>query len=61
MSIVKTIEEHTSGINQMVQANNDRLISVSDDCTIKFWNSSMKVEDKINSETITCCALSGFK
>jgi len=33
---------------------------VSDDCTIKFWNAAgMKVEEKINTETITCCAISG--
>ena len=43
---VKTIEEHANGINQMLKMNKDTLVTVSDDCTMKFWNSqTMKVED----------------
>ena len=62
MTQVKSIEEHTSGINQMIQICADLLVSVSDDCTVKFWNSThMKVDEKINTETITCCAISGLR
>lgn len=44
----------------MIQINKEQLVSVSDDCTIKFWNATgMKVEEKINTETITCVAVSG--
>jgi methionine synthase II (cobalamin-independent) len=43
---VKTIEEHASGINQMLKMNKDTVVTVSDDCTMKFWNiQTMKVED----------------
>lgn len=43
---VKTIEEHASGINQMLKMNKDTVVTVSDDCTMKFWNShTLKVEE----------------
>jgi endonuclease YncB( thermonuclease family) len=36
---VKSIEEHNSGINQMIKLGERELVTVSDDCTLKFWNS----------------------
>ena len=35
---VKSIEEHASGINQMIKLNDKELVTVSDDCSLKFWN-----------------------
>ena len=37
--VVKSIEEHTSGINQMLKLNEKELVTASDDCYLKFWNS----------------------
>ena len=59
---VKTIEEHASGINQMLKMNKDTVVTVSDDCTMKFWNiQTMKVEDTHQTETITCIDVTGPK
>ena len=58
--MVKSIEEHASGINQMIKISEKELVSVSDDCTLKFWNASqMKVEMSISTETITCIVNTG--
>ena len=44
--LIKSIEEHTSGINQMIQVPHHFLVSVSDDCSMKFWNeNSLKIEN----------------
>ena len=55
---IKSIDEHHSGINQMLKLNDRELVTVSDDCSLKFWNAqSLKVELSINTETITCIAV----
>ena len=52
---VKSIEEHNSGINQMLKLNDRELVTVSDDCSLKFWNAQLlRVELSISTETITC-------
>lgn len=57
---VKTIEEHASGINQMLKMNKDTVVTVSDDLTMKFWNSqTLKVEETHQTETITCMDVTG--
>ena len=57
---VRTIEEHSSGINQMLRMNKDTVVTVSDDCTMKFWNSrTLKVEETHQTETITCIDATG--
>ena len=39
----------------MIKLNDRELVTVSDDCTLKFWNAQLlKVELSINTETITC-------
>ena len=39
----------------MLKLNDRELVTVSDDCSLKFWNAhSLKVELTINTETITC-------
>lgn len=44
----------------MLKLNNKELVTASDDCFMKFWNSSnMKVEASLPTETITCIALTG--
>lgn len=59
---VKTIEEHQSGINQMLRVNKDLIITASDDCTLKFWNAhTLKVEQTLQTETITCAVVTGPK
>eukprot|EP00347_Sterkiella_histriomuscorum_P021612 403333373 len=56
----KQIEEHTSGVNQLIKLSNKEVVTASDDCFMKFWNSSnMKCETSIPTETITCIALTG--
>jgi len=37
-NIVKSLEEHASGINQMLKLNEKDLVTASDDCSLKFWN-----------------------
>jgi len=57
---VKSIEEHSSGVNQLLKINNKELVTASDDCYMKFWQSpSMRVEGSLATETITCIALTG--
>jgi len=57
---IKTIEEHSSGVNQMLRINNKDLVTVSDDCTLKFWSpKTLKNECSIITETITCIAATG--
>ena len=57
---VKSIEEHASGINQMLKINDREIVTVSDDCTIKFWNAlTLKVEHTQITETITCIDATG--
>jgi hypothetical protein len=34
---VKSIEEHSSGVNQLLKINNRELVTASDDCYMKFW------------------------
>ena len=56
----KSIEEHASGINQMLKINDREIVTVSDDCTIKFWNAlTLKVEHTQITETITCIDATG--
>lgn len=57
---VKTVEEHHSGINQIVCLNRDQFVTVSDDCTLKFWSTAqLKVYRSHNTETITCLDFTG--
>lgn len=59
-SLTKTIEEHQSGVNQLMKLNSKELVTASDDCFLKFWStSSLKVEASLPSETITCIAVTG--
>lgn len=42
---MQTIEEHNSGVNQMLKISNKDLVTVSDDCTVKFWAAqSLKID-----------------
>ena len=34
---VKTVEEHQSGVNQIIQLSNKEVVTASDDCYIKYW------------------------
>lgn len=57
---VKSIEEHSSGINQMIKLSDSQIVTVSDDCTLKFWNiNTMKVEETHQTETVTCIDATG--
>lgn len=39
----------------MLKLNEKEIVTVSDDCTLKFWNAlSLKVDLSISTETITC-------
>jgi hypothetical protein len=44
----------------MLKINDSSFVTVSDDCTMKFWNSgSLKVEETHQTETITCMDTTG--
>lgn len=59
---MKTIEEHSSGVNQMLKLNSKEILTASDDCTLKFWSTfNYKVDYELCSETITCVAITGQK
>lgn len=46
----------------MLRVNNKELVTVSDDCTLKFWSSqTFKIDSQIMTETITCIALTSPK
>lgn len=43
-----------------MRLNEKELVTVSDDCTVKFWSSStLKIENQIMTETITCISVTG--
>jgi WD40 repeat protein len=59
---IRSIEEHNSGVNQVLKLNQKEIITASDDCTMKFWNSdNLLIEHQIMTETITCIASTGSK
>jgi WD40 repeat protein len=42
--------------------NSKEIITASDDCTLKFWNSdTLIIEHQIMTETITCITNTGSK
>jgi WD40 repeat protein len=48
----------------MLRLNHKEVVTVSDDCTLKFWSAinsstSLKIESQILTETITCIAATG--
>ena len=46
----------------MLKLNEKELVTVSDDCSLKFWNATQtKVEMTVQTETITCLAQTGPK
>lgn len=50
------------GVNQMMRINQKELVTVSDDCTVKFWSTqTLKIESQIMTETITCIAATGIQ
>jgi hypothetical protein len=60
LSYVKSIEEHSSGVNQLMKINQKELVTVSDDCFLKFWcGQTLKVESSLATETITCIGVTG--
>ena len=34
---IESIEEHKSGINQILNLSKKEIVTVSDDCMIKYW------------------------
>jgi hypothetical protein len=34
---VKSIEEHQSGVNQILKLNSKEVVTASDDCYLKYW------------------------
>ena len=49
-------------MNQLLKINSKELVTVSDDCYLKFWSSlTMKPESSLTTETITCIAVTGNK
>lgn len=46
----------------MIKLGDKELVTVSDDCTLKFWNAQLlKVDLSIKTETITCIVCTGPK
>ena len=44
----------------MLKLSEKELVTVSDDCSLKFWNAQQtKVEMTVQTETITCLTLTG--
>ena len=44
----------------MIKLSETQFVTVSDDCTMKFWNTStLKVEDIHQTETVTCMDTTG--
>jgi len=46
----------------MLKINEKEIVTVSDDCTLKFWNAfHLKVDFTVSTETITCICATGPK
>ena len=46
----------------MLSINDDEIVTVSDDCTLKFWSKhKLKAKQEIMTETITCITVTGMK
>lgn len=44
----------------MLKLSEKELVTVSDDCSLKFWNAQQtKVEMTVQTETITCLTVTG--
>ena len=38
VKLMNTINQHDSGVNQIVKLSNTKMITISDDCSMKIWN-----------------------
>ena len=46
----------------MIKLGDKELVTVSDDCTLKFWNAQLlKVDLSINTETVTCIVATSLR
>ena len=46
----------------MIKLSEKELVTVSDDCSLKFWNiPKLNVEFSLQTETITCILCTGLK
>lgn len=45
----KSIEEHQSGVNQIVKLSSKEVVTASDDCYIKYWSLATSSQPKINN------------
>ena len=73
--LINTIEQHESGVNQIIKMNDKNLVTISDDCSMKKWKSTsqgtqgdknppdndIKVDQMIQTETTTCLCSTGPK
>lgn len=66
---VQDINQHESGINQIVKISNSKMLTISDDCSMKIWKAisetdgtpenNLKMDNQVSIETTSCIALTG--
>lgn len=38
LAFVKSVEDHQSGVNQIIKLSQKEVVTASDDCTLKVWS-----------------------
>ena len=72
--LLATINQHESGVNQIIKLNEKSLVTISDDCSMKLWKTAsagtasergsdneLKVDVQVSTETTTCICSTGPK
>ena len=71
--LLNSINQHESGVNQIIKLSNKSLVTISDDCSMKLWRTAstgtvgqnvsdndMKVDYQVQTETTTCLCSTGL-
>ena len=69
-----TVNQHESGVNQIIKLSEKTMVTISDDCSMKIWKTAatgaignkqcdddIKVDVQVSTETTTCVCCTGPK
>jgi len=72
--LLATINQHESGVNQIIKLSDKTMVTISDDCSMKLWRTAstgaigdkacdddIKIDVQVSTETTTCVCSTGPK